>query len=325
MDVKLQCVHKAKRAKQLKARQEILASPRKCWGQSQDEAESSVSKGCSQGGKLERRLASPDASEAVETGCFAMDMYAFDEPIAGTAATSDTVLVSQVMDGMLEDVEVCVKLFYTPHAVSKLPSSFSASGTFQIYETRIGAEGKEYALVAKGEAASHAQAELQNFGNQVIKLRHVNFAHYKDSPQLEVMENMEVVQCSDDEEAKKLEQQLLKRYMLQQLFYHRAEGKPRFSLQMCCVAVQSEWKSDKHGQPFRATRVRDASGMVTNVMVWGGLAHKEHVWERNAVIDIFGAEVHFSEQRLNIRNFSQVELATEASSFRKPAKLTFLK
>ena len=82
---------------------------------------------------------------------------------------------------------------------------------------------------------------------------------------------------------------------------------------------------DKNGQPFRSTRVYDASGMVTKMMVWGGLAEKDHVWERDAVIDIFGAEANFADEKLHLRNFSQVQVSSERGSFRKPSKLAFLK
>ena len=123
---------------------------------------------------------------------------------------------------------------------------------------------------------------------------------------------------------KKLGQQLLKRYTLKQMVEQSPLEKKRFCLQMCCVGAQSEAKLDKNGQPFRSTRVFDGMGMVTNVMVWGGLAQKEHVWDRDAVIDIFGAESTVDDKRLTLRSFSQVRLAANASSFKRPARLLFL-
>jgi len=232
--------------------------------------------------------------------------------------------VSQVFNAMMQDADVCVKLFYTPHGVSNVPSIYS-KGPLKIYETRVGAQGQEYTLIAKGDAATHAAAELAQYGQQVVKLRHVKHAHYKNQNQLEVTENMEVEQCVDSDDVRTLTQQHLKKYTLQQLLEHKSSDKPRFSLQRCCVLIDSESKTDKNGQPYRSTRVHDAAGSVTNMMVWGGLAAMEDVWKRDAVIDIFGAEVHFAEQRLNIRNFSEVNLASQTTSFRKPAKLNFLK
>ena len=88
--------------------------------------------------------------------------------------------------------------------------------------------------------------------------------------------------------------------------------------------LDSKSKPDKNGNPFRATQVHDAAGAVTKVMVWGGLASDNDLWKLDAVIDIYAAEVHFSEKRLNIRAFSQVKLASQPASFKKPAKLTYL-
>ena len=324
MEINVQNVHKAKRARQLEARKIMLLSPQKTSKSSEQASPSRVSNDCKQEGNGEDTQASTLAADWSQQNILAMAVPTSPQASVCNSASS-TVLVSQVMDAMMQDAEVCVKLFYIPHGVSNVPSSYSSGDIFKIYETRVGAEGKEYALVAKGEAATHAASELAQFGQQVVKLRHVKFAHYKNQGQLEAMENMEVVQCVDSEEVRNLTQQPLKRYTLQQLLEYKSSDKPRFSLQMCCVLVDSESKLDKNGQPFRSTRVHDAAGWVTNVMVWGGLAANDDVWKRDAVIDIFAAEVHFVEKRLNIRNFSQVNVVSQTTSFRKPVKLTFLK
>ena len=156
-------------------------------------------------------------------------------------------------------------------------------------------------------------------------MRHVKHASYKNQSQLEVTENMEVVPCVDSGEVRNLKQQSLRKYTLQQLLDYKSSDKPRFSLQMCCVQVDSESKSDRNGRSYRSTQVYDAAGSVAKVMVWGDLAANDDVWKRDAVIDIYAAEVTFADKRLNIRNFSQVKIVPQPTSFKKPGKLTFLK
>ena len=332
MEINVQNVHKAKRARQLASRKNMLLSPQKSSKTSEQASPSRASNDCKQEVNGEDTQASTLAAHSSEptlaTDSSQENMLVMAVPTSPQASVnnvvSSTVLVSQVVNSMMQDAEVCVKVFYTPHGVSNIPSNYS-SGPLKIYETRVGAEGKEYTLVAKGDAATHAASELEQFGQQVVKLRHVKHAHYKNQDQLEVMENMEVDQCVDSDEVRNLTQLSLKRYTLQQLLEYKSSDKPRFSLQMCCVQVDSESKLDKNGSPYRSTRVHDAAGSVTMVMVWGGLAANDDVWKRDAVIDIFAAEVHFAEKRLNIRNFSQVNLVPRTTSFRKPAKLTFLK
>jgi hypothetical protein len=331
MEINVQNVHKAKRARQLEARKNMLLSPQKS-SKSSEQASPSRVGNCKQEGNGDDTQASTLAAHPSEptlaTDSSQQNMLAMAVPTSPPASVSNsvssTVLVSQVVNAMMQDAEVCVKLFYIPHGVSNVPAIYS-SGPLKIYETRVGAEGKEYTLVAKGEAATHAASELAQFGQQVVKLRHVKHAHYKNQDQLEVMENMEVDQCVDSDDVRNLTQQPLQRYALQRLLEYKSSDKPRFSLQMCCVLVDSESKLDKNGQPYRSTRVHDAAGSVTNVMVWGGLAANDDIWMRDAVIDIFAAEVHFAEKRLNIRNFSQVNLVSQTTSFKKPVKLTFLK
>ena len=318
MEINVQSVHKAKRARQREARKNMLLSPQKSSKSSEVASPSRVSNPCKQEVNDEDTQASARAAHSSEPAV-ATDSSQDAEP-----DVSSTVSVSQVFNAMMQDADVCVKLFYTPHGVSNVPSIYS-KGPLKIYETRVGAQGQEYTLIAKGDAATHAAAELAQYGQQVVKLRHVKHAHYKNQNQLEVTENMEVEQCVDSDDVRTLTQQHLKKYTLQQLLEHKSSDKPRFSLQMCCVLIDSESKTDKNGQPYRSTRVHDAAGSVTNMMVWGGLAAMEDLWKRDAVIDIFGAEVHFAEQRLNIRNFSEVNLASQTTSFRKPAKLNFLK
>ena len=318
MEINVQSVHKAKRARQREARKNMLLSPQKSSKSSEVASPSRVSNPCKQEVNDEDTQASARAAHSSEPAV-ATDSSQDAEP-----DVNSIVSVSQVFNAMMQDADVCVKLFYTPHGVSNVPSIYS-KGPLKIYETRVGAQGQEYTLIAKGDAATHAAAELAQYGQQVVKLRHVKHAHYKNQNQLEVTENMEVEQCVDSDDVRTLTQQHLKKYTLQQLLEHKSSDKPRFSLQRCCVLIDSESKTDKNGQPYRSTRVHDAAGSVTNMMVWGGLAAMEDVWKRDAVIDIFGAEVHFAEQRLNIRNFSEVNLASQTTSFRKPAKLNFLK
>ena len=97
----------------------------------------------------------------------------------------------------------------------------------------------------------------------------------------------------------------------------------RFNLQMCCINTQNDLKYDKNNKPYRLTRIVDGEGSVTNVMVWGDMAEK-NVWKRDDIIYIYGAEINYDNQRLDIRQSSYVELAADAANFRQSPKLTYL-
>ena len=324
-EMKLQSVNKAKRARFVTARKNLLLSPKKSSKSSDQGSPGPVGKDSKQeenGEDTQRSTAAASSSELTLATDSSQDN---NSTMAETTnSVNSTVLVSQVFNGMMQDAEVRVKLFYTPHGISTLPAMYS-SGPLKIYEARVGAEGKEYILVAKGDAAEHAKLVLADFGQKVVKLRHVKHTSYRNQDQLEVLDNMEVDECDDSDVPRSLTQQSLKRCTLQQLLDHRSNDKPRLSLQTCRVLVDSQSKLDKNGLPYRVTKLYDAAGSVTAVMVWGGLAAIDDIWRCDAVLNICAAEVHYSEKRLNIREFSHVNLLSQAFSFRKPDKLNFLK
>ena len=324
-EMKLQSVKKAKRARFVTARKNLLLSPKKSSKSSDQGSPGPVGKDSKQeenGEDTQRSTAAASSSELTLATDSSQDN---NSTMAETTnSVNSTVLVSQVFNGMMQDAEVRVKLFYTPHGISTLPAMYS-SGPLKIYEARVGAEGKEYILVAKGDAAEHAKLVLADFGQKVVKLRHVKHTSYRNQDQLEVLDNMEVDECDDSDVPRSLTQQSLKRCTLQQLLDHRSNEKMRLSLQTCRVLVDSQSKLDKNGLPYRVTKLYDAAGSVTAVMVWGGLAAIDDIWRCDAVLNICAAEVHYSEKRLNIREFSHVNLLSQAFSFRKPDKLNFLK
>ena len=325
-EMKLQSVKKAKRARFHTARKNLLLSPKKSSKSSDQGSPGPVGKDSGQILPTDQDTQSSTAAASASELTLATDSSQDNNSTMAETNNSvnSVVLVSQVFNGMMQDAEVRVKVFYTPHGISTLPAMYS-SGPLKIYEARVGAEGKEYILVAKGDAAEHAALVLADFGQKVVKLRHVKHTTYKNQDQLEVLDNMEVDECDDSDVPRSLTQQSLKRYTLQQLLDHRSNDKQRLSLQTCRVLVDSQSKLDKNGHPYRVTKLYDAAGSVTAVMVWGGLAAIDDIWRCDAVLNICAAEVHYSEKRLNIRDFSYVNLLSQASSFRKPDKLTYLK
>jgi hypothetical protein len=325
LEMKFQTVKKAKRARYLTARTNSLLSPKKSSKSSDQGSPGFVSNDCKQEENGQDTQGSTLAANSSELTLATDSSQDNNSTMAETTTSvNSTVLVSQVVNGMMQDAEVLVKLFYTPHGISTLPALYS-SGPLKIYEARVGAEGKEYILVARGEAATHAAFVLQDFGQKVVKLRHVKHTVYRNQDQLEVLENMEVDACDDSEIPRSLTQQSLKRCTLQQLLDNKSNDKQKISLQTCRVLVDSQSKLDKNGHPFRSTKLYDAAGSVTMVMVWGGLAAIDENWKCDAVLNICAAEVHFSEKRLNLRDFSHVNLLSQTSSFKKPTKLTYLK
>ena len=298
-------VEKARRGRRLRVRKSEIQSPKRA-GSASSEAPAN---------KKERVSATDLGSLPGD----AMHFPDIDEP----TSSENIVSVLMVIDGMLEDVAVCVKLFYTPHDVSHPTSTFSSGGTFDLYETRVAADGLEYALIAFGGAATRAAELLAGFAGKVVTLRHVKFAIFQNVAQIELMENFEVFESCEWEGSAKLQRQPMKRYTVKQII--EQADKARVSLEPCAVGVSSEVKFDKNGKPYRATRVMDRSGAVTNVTIWGELSAKADVWEDRAVIDIRAAEVSYKDKRLNLRNFSQVEVSAEAASFQIPNRLAFVK
>ena len=301
LDTNLQLVHKARRAKQLKDRKNMLSSPKRSsldgGNMALGQSPVKVARSDSEPGEMIPPLSSLEALQSTETN------------------------VQAVLDGMVEDATVTVKLLYVPHGISRLSSSFNANIQLDLYETRIAANGCEYTLTAKGEVARRAHEQLAALAGRVMRVSHTKHEDYKGEAQLALMEDfqIEVLDSGHDQ----LRQEVLKRVGIGQLI--EQPDKARVSLQTCVVNVKSESKLDKNGQPYRATRLVDVRGMVTNAMVWGDLATKPDVWNKDAVVEIAAAGVNMKDGRIDLRSFSQVLLASQSASFRVPTRLAYVK
>jgi hypothetical protein len=303
-------VEKAKRAKLLRDRKAVLQSPKRSKTQTLSRAASSspdTKKHCagpSSGDDYEwlHRATSPDFEEAPDA--------------------SDIVPVVNVIEGMLDDADICVKLFYAPTDISKRKSNYSQGGSFDLYENRVGAGGLEYNILAKGNAATKALELLADFAGRVVTLRHVKFASYKGESHLELRDEFEVLDDVGEADKQQLQRQQLKRCTVKQL--PEQKDLSRVSLVPCAVGGVSEVKFDKNGNPYRGTRVSDESGAVTNVMVWGCLAQSENLWKNDTVVDIMAADVSHIHKRINLREFSQVVVSGKTGSFKKASRLTFV-
>ena len=300
VEAKLQLVHKARRAKQLKDRKNTLASPKR----------SALEEGCSALGQSPPKKACP-VGETQDTSFLA----------SLEASESTETPVQAVLDGMLEDAKVTVKLLYVPHGICRLPSAFNAHTQLDLYEARVAANGCEYTLTAKGDVARLADVRLAELAGCVLRISHTKHDDYKGEAQLALMENfqVEVLETGHD----RLRQAVLKRIGLGQL--SEQADKARVSLQTCVVHVSSEFRLDKNGSPFRTTRLVDVHGMVTNAMIWGDLAMKPDVWDKNAVVEIAAAAVNIRDGRIDLRSFSQVLLSSSAAPLRLPTRLSYVK
>ena len=236
-----------------------------------------------------------------------------------------TVPVAEVMDKMLEEVSVTVKILYCSYGVTESSSKWHDK-PWKIYEVIVGAEDKEYSLVGRGENASFAEMEFAKFGkDEVVTVTNVKYLHHSFESKLEMTLSSKVMKCSDEKLVQKMEKQILKRCCLKDVLTMPRDKKQqqRFNLQMCCINTQNDLKYDKNNKPYRLTRIVDGEGSVTNVMVWGDMAEK-NFWKRDDIIYIYGAEVNYDNQRLDIRQSAYVELAADAANFRQSLKLTYL-
>ena len=236
-----------------------------------------------------------------------------------------TIPVAEVMNKMLEEVTVAVKVLYCAHGVNESPNKWNDK-TWKIYETIVGAEDKEYSLIGLGDNAAIAEMEFAECGKDVVvTVTNVKYIYHQSEAKLEMTESSKVEKCNDEKLVKKMENQSLKRCCLKEVLTVPRDKKQRqrFNLQMCCVNTHSDLKYDKNNKPYRLTRIVDGEGSVTNVMVWGVVAEK-NVWKRDDIIYIYGTEINYDNQRLDIRLSSYVELAADAANFRQSPKLTYL-
>ncbi len=97
------------------------------------------------------------------------------------------VKVQTVLDAMQEDVCVVVKLFYTPHDVSRPTSVYKNAKQIEFYETKVGCNESEYTSIAKDDTAHKAQELLAPFSGKVLRLAHVKHSDHKGEAQLALM------------------------------------------------------------------------------------------------------------------------------------------
>ena len=287
-------VHKAKRRKLLDDRQKTLSSPKRVARKSEEPASSNDA----------------PASQR-DSGTQSTDLE---------QSQPDESSLRRLLDGMQQDVPVLVKLFYTPHEISRPTSRYNKT-ELELYEAKVGANGIECALIATNNAATKALELLKPHSGKVLKTWHTKHSEQKGEAQLSLMDNFEVEVVTEGHTT--LRKQALQRISIAQL--PKQTDKARISLITCAVVLDSECKDDKNGNPYRQTRLVDAHGNVTYAMVWGDLAAKEDVWDRNCVLDVSAVSVNVEDTRIDLRNFSPVSLSPHAATFKMPSRLNFVR
>ena len=300
-ELAMQGVHKAKRAKQNEDRKGVLTSPKK------RQIRASIDSGDESATKSARQVTAlhePDASSQ------------------GLPPSQDAEQdVQRVLDGMLEDQVIIVKLFYAPYGVSQVGSKYLAGKSLDLYTTRVGAQGAEYELTARGEVAHEALRCFSGLEDKILRISHTKHQDFKGVPHLALMDNF-AVQTVEQGHAE-LRKQCLKLVSIDELTGQK--DKAYVNLMTCAVNMSSEAKMDKNGSPFRSTRVVDRRGMVSKVMVWGDIANKPGVWDKDTFVDIRAASVNVGDGRIDVRNCSQVQPAASSSTFKVPPRLSFAK
>ena len=298
---------KLRRAKSLESRKTILLSPKRHVVISEATADFSEAskRQCVQSGQsnLSEEQMSLSSHETVER--------------VQKAEEDGTVSVKDVIHGMLEDSIVEVILLHIPHEVSSVPTKYKSGARLDLFEALIAAASVEYTLCAKGEVAFKAMETLPSFLGKVVRLSGVKFALYKGTAQLELMHGFQAEQHHDSESIHHAPSKIMLNRLPTQM------NRSRVSLYPCRVNAISTAKDDKNGNPYRSTRLVDVSGCVCNVMVWGALAEKDEVWKKDTVVDVRVVEVNVTDKRIDVRGFSNVDLAASTSSFKQPARLTF--
>jgi len=302
-------VHKAKRRKLLDDRQKTLSSPKRVARKSEGPASSHDATSTERVARnSEQQVSSHDASQR-DSGTQSTDLE---------QSQPDESSLRRLLDGMQQDVPVLVKLFYTPHEISR-PTSRHNKTELELYEAKVGANGIECALIATNNAATKALDLLKPHSGEVLKIWHTKHSEQKGEAQLSLMDNFEVEVVTEGHTT--LRKQALQRISIAQL--PKQTDKARISLITCAVVLDSECKDDKNGNPYRQTRLVDAHGNVTYAMVWGDLAAKEDVWDRNCVLDVSAVSVNVEDTRIDLRNFSQVSVSPHAATFKMPSRLNF--
>ena len=120
-------------------------------------------------------------------------------------------------------------------------------------------------------------------------LKHIKFASYKGSPQLELLENFEILEAPENKKKQELQRQQIKRCILKHL--PEKKNGSKVNLGPCAINNVSESKHDRNGLPYRSVRLTDEAGYVANALVWGTLAQMDNMWQNEMVIEVMGADV----------------------------------
>ena len=230
------------------------------------------------------------------------------------------VSAREVIDGMLEDASVMLKVFFVPSTVSRIPSNYSSGGTFDLFELSAGDGDKEYTVVAKNALADTALTAFEDFGDKVVLVKGMKYSDHDGKAQLELQADFEVLEQAEG--YGKMRRQKLSRMQLSGL--GSAKNRTRTNLLPVFVKEVSDSKEDKNGSAFRSGKLLDSLGCVCTFMVWGDLALEEEVWVKDTIINVMNVEVNTADKRLDFRAFSQVAKASKVESFARPRKLHML-
>ena len=314
-------VQKSKRAKQCADRNLFLQSPKKRVLSDEERPEHAIErKRVPQSQDVGMDVAKVKDDSGVSGSFNAHLRDPADSEFGERTLASARVPVQAVLDGMLEDCVVEVKLLHLPCGISVLPVAYKSTSKIELYEAIVGCSGQVYDLTARGDMAHKALALLPRFRGEVVRLTHTACSIYKLKPHLSLMDGFEVESVDDVDRS-------MKQCTLQRVWLSKVTeevDKTKVHLLPCMVTTSSETKFATTGTPYRSTRIADSRGGVTQVMIWGDLATTDELWAKNAIVDISAASVNRTDKRLDLRNSSCAELTAAASSFRLPNRLGFV-
>ena len=163
----------------------------------------------------------------------------------------------------------------------------------RLYIAKIGTGTAEYDLIGRAKVATKVCHMFASLQGKIIRIQNVKYNYYKGNDRLELMDNFHVE--TDVGQHTYLRQQTIRRQALTNIVNQQQHEK--ISLWPCLVSKDSISKIDVKGRAYRKTRLVDAKGIVININIWGDLAQKEKIWEKDSVIDIYAASVNKKEKR----------------------------
>ena len=308
MKEELAAVTKAKKISDLSRRKELLNSPKRRKSENSPEENDIENK--------RARLQSPVDHNGPRVEAFDLADVASEE----FANNISSVRVRHVLDSMLPDATVSVKILHTSYGLTKYPPSPRNPHEVILYTFVIGCSDEEYLVSSKGEVAYKAKEAFENLAGQVVQLSHIGYSPYSKTPQLALLPNFEVAVQSTPTLA--LANQKLKRISFDKVV--DLKDKEKVNLVSGIIQMPSEIARDRNGDPYRKTRIADSQGRVIVLNIWGELSLKPEVWEPRRVVQITAAQMNRPDSRLDLRNSSEAYLAEDQTSIRLPTKLNQL-